>query len=62
MKSLLTEKDHNELDNFLGRVLDQHKTGHRSRTDAIGDIAQVVAALDEGNIGEVRSQLANALR
>lgn len=39
---------------FLGLVLDRHKTGLLARDQAIGCLASVVAALDRGDIYEVR--------
>lgn len=57
MADQLTEKDHNNLDVFLGHVLDAHAAGTLSRPSAIGTLAQVVAALDKRNYGEVRAWL-----
>lgn len=53
----LSEKDHTNLDRFLGLVLDRHKSGELSRARAIGTLAHVIAALDKGNLHEVRQWL-----
>lgn len=62
MHPLLSEDDHNKLDAFLGKVLEDYSSGRVNRTDAIGAIAHCFAALDKGNIGEVRSTLKNYSR
>jgi hypothetical protein len=38
--------DHDLLDRFLAHVLDAYKGGLKSQTDAIADLAHLVAALD----------------
>ena len=53
----LTEKDHNNLDAFLGHVLDDYKAGEISRQDALSGLTHVFAALDHDNYGEVRGWL-----
>lgn len=56
-KLRLTNQDHNNLDVFLGRVLDRHSAGELSRAGAVAVLAQVVGAIDKGNIAEARQWL-----
>ncbi|MDG4887302.1 hypothetical protein [Mesorhizobium sp. WSM4887] len=44
----LTSRDYALLDKFIGLVLDRYKAGERTKTEAVGDIAHVVAAVDKG--------------
>ena len=53
--ALLTERDHLNLGAFLDRVLDAFETRRMTKSTARGTIAHVVAALDDGNIDEVRA-------
>lgn len=41
----LSESDHILLDDFLGYVLDRYKNGTIRKTEAIGKIAHLVAAV-----------------
>ena len=50
----LKQKDHDNLDIFLGSVLDYYKDGEVSKERAIGTIAHVMAALERGNYEEAR--------
>lgn len=43
------------MDAFLERVLDAYKAGEITRDDAVGGLAHVMAALDNGNTGEAVS-------
>jgi len=52
---VLTDKDHENMDAFLGHVLDDFKNGEITRDQAIGGLAHVMAALDLDNYGEVIS-------
>lgn len=56
---VLTDADHDNLDRFLGVVLDAHASRRVTREDAIASIAQVIGALDKRNVGEVRTWLQN---
>ncbi|GAB0154588.1 hypothetical protein [Marinobacterium sp. BA1] len=56
-KPQLTERDHSNLDAFLGHALDDFKAGVISREDAVSGIAHVFAALDQGNYSEVQEWL-----
>jgi hypothetical protein len=56
----LTNKDHAAMDAFLARVLDWYKSGEITRDDAVGGLAHVMAALDQGNTGEAISWFANS--
>lgn len=51
-KANLTNAEHVEMDDFLGRVLDAYKSGEIDRSRAISGLAQVMAALDIGNTPE----------
>lgn len=53
----LTEQDHNNFDVLIGHVLDDYRAGTLSKSDAIGGLAQLVAAIDIGNEGEARAWL-----
>ncbi|TIQ99467.1 hypothetical protein [Mesorhizobium sp.] len=44
----LTNQDYALLDKFLGFVLERYKAGERTKAEAIGDIAHLVAAVDKG--------------
>lgn len=50
----LTERDHHNLDAFLGHLLDAHKNGELSREAAAGALAHVIAAVDQDNYPEAR--------
>jgi hypothetical protein len=56
-KFTLKDQDHENLDAFLGHVLDDYKAGVLDRAKAIAGLAQMIAALDLGNYDEVRSWL-----
>jgi hypothetical protein len=56
-QGILTEQDHDGLDAFLRRLLEAHKVGNRSAADAIADLTHLIAAVDIGSAGEVRSFL-----
>jgi hypothetical protein len=49
----LTEQDHNDMDEFLGLVLDTYHQGETSRSQAIAVLAQVLTAAAIDNHGEV---------
>lgn len=48
----LTNRDHKNMDTFLGHVLEDFKAGEISKDEAIGALAHVIAAIDKGNYGE----------
>lgn len=54
----LTERDHQNMDAFLGHVLDDYKAGTITKEQAIGGLAHVMAALDIGNTAEAQSWFA----
>lgn len=54
MEGNLTERDHDNMDTFLGHVLDDYKRGELTKEQAVSGLAHVMAALDKGNTGEVR--------
>lgn len=54
-KPTLTERDHQNMDAFLGHVLDDYKSGEITKDEAIGGLAHVMAALDRDNYGEARN-------
>lgn len=51
---LLTERDHTNLTAFLEHVLEAYKRGEISKDTAVGSLAHVIGALDQGNVGEAR--------
>lgn len=44
------ELDHKLLDRFLSRILELHRSGVLSETDAVGELAEVVALAANGNL------------
>lgn len=56
-EGILSEKDHNDCDAFLGRVLDAYKSGKISRGSAVESIVHFVAAVDKRNATEIKSWL-----
>jgi hypothetical protein len=48
----LTNRDHKNMDAFLGHVLDDYKAGVITKAEAVGGLAHVIAAIDKGNYGE----------
>jgi hypothetical protein len=61
MGNRLSEKDHELLNEFLGYVLDRHKTGEKERAVAIADIAHLIAAVDLGDAGDDPKSYMNAI-
>jgi hypothetical protein len=53
----LTEQDHNKFDALIGHVLDDYRAGTLTKADAIGGLAELIAAIDIGNEGEARAWL-----
>ena len=53
----LTDKDHINMDPFLGHVLDDYKDGVISKEQAISGLAHGMSALDNGEESEVRTWL-----
>jgi len=47
-----TDKDHADMDAFLGAVLDDYKAGEITKQQAVSGLAHVIAATDIGNYGE----------
>ena len=54
MSNPLSERDHLNMDAFLGFVLEDHANGLLSKSDAIADLAHVMTALATGNVEEAR--------
>ncbi len=48
----LSERDHKNMDAFLGHALEDFKAGLITKDQAVGGLAHVMAALDKGNTGE----------
>ncbi len=48
----LTNRDHANMDAFLGHVLEDFKSGIITKEEAVGGLAHVIAAIDIGNYGE----------
>ena len=53
----LTSRDHDEMDNFLGKILDSYKNGQLDKVNAVSILAQVIAAIDQRNYAEARNWL-----
>lgn len=51
-KPTLTNRDHANMDEFLGHVLEDFKAGVITKEEAVGGLAHVIAAIDCGNYGE----------
>ncbi len=62
MAGQLTNKDHDDLDVLLGHLFDDHKAGLLAKTQAVGAVTHIVAALDIGNLGEVQTWLRHGRR
>lgn len=54
-KTELNNRDHENMDAFLGHVLDSYKTGDITKERAVGGLAHVMTALEMGNYDEARS-------
>ncbi|QOT82213.1 hypothetical protein [Cupriavidus basilensis] len=52
---ILTNRDHKNLDEFLGHALEDFKAGVITKNQAIGGLVQMIAAVDQGNLGEARN-------
>lgn len=51
----LTDTDHQNMDAFLGAVLDDYRDGAITKEQAVGGLAHVMAALNIGNVAEARA-------
>lgn len=51
-KGKLTDRDHVNMDAFLGHVLDDYKAGGITKAQAVSGLAHVITAIDIGNYGE----------
>lgn len=51
----LTSTDHQNMDAFLGAVLDDYRDGVLTKEQAVGGLAHVMAALNLGNVQEARN-------
>lgn len=56
-KSVLTTKDHENMDAFLGSVLDDYKNEAITKDQAVAGLAHVMSALDIDNYDEAKSWL-----
>ncbi|GAB0079377.1 hypothetical protein [Pseudomonas sp. PS02290] len=54
-KTELTDRDHENMDAFLGHVLEAYKSGETTKDRAVGSLAHVMTALEKGNYDEARS-------
>jgi len=54
-KPELTNRDHQNMDSFLGHVLEDYKSGAITKEQAVSGLAHVMAALDLDNYPEARS-------
>lgn len=53
----LTDRNQDQLDDFLGNLLDDFQAGVITKEQAAGSLNHVITALDIGNHGEVQSWL-----
>ncbi len=51
----LTERDHTNMDAFLGHVLEDFKDGTITKEQAVSGLAHVIAAVDIQNHDEARN-------
>ena len=56
-KQSLSSQDYQNMDAFLGHVLEDFRAGSITKEEAIGGLAHVMAAIDKGNYDEVTSWL-----
>ncbi len=52
---VLTNEDHHNMNNWFEKVIEEVKSGTLTMDQAIGDIGQMVGAIDIDNMGEVRA-------
>ncbi len=58
---LLSDKHHKDMDKMLAEVLQAIADGKLSPVDAVPSFAQIIAAIDIGNIGEAEAWFKNSL-
>lgn len=51
--------DEDQMEAFLGKVLDRYRNGSLSRTNAIGVLAHIIAAAENREISELRNWFAD---
>lgn len=56
-KPVLTDRDHDNLDDFLGHVLDYYKAGVITKEQVVSGLAHTITAIDIGNQSEARQWL-----
>jgi len=54
----LNQADHDNMDSFLGHVLDDYKNGVITKEQATSGIAHVISAVNNGEYHEARMWLA----
>ncbi len=52
---ILNNKDHMNLDAFLGHALEDFKSGTITKAQAVGGIVDMIAAIDKGNLPTARN-------
>lgn len=50
----LTNKDHDQIDDFIGAIIEDYKNGLVSKQDIISGLGHVISAIDQGNHDEAR--------
>lgn len=55
MLGKMTNADHQAMDEYLKKLYTDTKSGDVSETSFIGGLAQIMAALDQANVGEAVS-------
>lgn len=58
----LNEKDQENMDAFLGTVLDDYKAGEITKEQAVGGLTHIVAAIESGNCGDVANWFRQELK
>lgn len=56
-RGALSEKDHLDLTAFVGEVLDAYRDGKLDRLAAIVELADLVSAIDTGDLGTFQNRV-----
>lgn len=60
-KTILSNEDHSKMDEMLKEVLEAVASGDLSPKDAASGLAQVIGAVDSGNLSEAQAWFKNKL-
>ncbi|RZG14063.1 hypothetical protein EXT47_14640 [Pseudoalteromonas sp. CO342X] len=53
-RDTLSNKDHEDMDAFIGAIIDDYKNGSLSKQALVSGLGHVIAAIDLGNHDEAR--------